>query len=99
MFCRHRPSISILRKAGQEMDVGCDTHELLGDFGETGKELIQFLERLRLVTGRSVLGRQTHLLSFAQFATTREVCTEQSHHAIDNQQLVRAIINETGAKW
>lgn len=39
--------------------------------------------------------QRTYLLPFTQLSTTSVVGTEQIHHTIDDQQLVRAIIHES----
>lgn len=88
---KHPSSAAVL---GNVSEARTNTYELFSDFCETRQELIQFL-RPRSARSRRSSGGLAYLLSFAQLATTRKVGTEESHHAIDDQQLVRAIIDES----
>jgi hypothetical protein len=88
------PSSALIPEKQCLMSGWTDTHELFGNLRETGQELIQFLRPRSAERKRDVRGR-AYLLPFAQFATTRKVGTEESHHAIDDQQLVRAVIDES----
>jgi hypothetical protein len=95
MFCVRRASFVSPDPRRTLSDVRwTNTHELFGNLRETGQELIQFL-RPRSATRRGDVRGLAYLLSFAQLASTREVGTEESHHAIDDQQLVRSIIDES----